>query len=186
MFFFHPALIILKNNSDAAVKTRDSIPIAIITNGFPLRKTGTASNSAFLRISPIIRLTIKIPKVKPKESVIASIKLFAIFIQTNTDTATIPSGKLINVSLSFLYMYVKIKYSKPLYKTALTGNKSTYTKIPENLEKITSEKNSHIRIIEEKIILNLMKVALFKAYFDSTILLIPRPQCNIMFMVNPE
>jgi hypothetical protein len=104
IFFFHPALIILKNNNDAAVKTRDNIPIAIRTNGFPLRGTGTASSSALLRISPIIRLTIKIPKVKPKESIMASNILFTILTQVNTETAIMPSGKLINVSSSFLYI----------------------------------------------------------------------------------
>jgi hypothetical protein len=101
--FLHPALIILKNNNDAAVKIRDNIPIAISISGFPLRKTGTVSNTALLRISLIIRKINKIPEVKPKERIKTSVILFAIFTQMNTAADVIPFGKLIKVSVSFLY-----------------------------------------------------------------------------------
>jgi hypothetical protein len=186
--FFHPALIILKNNNDAAVKIRDNIPIAIRTKGFPLRKTGTASNAALFRISLIIRLTRKIPNVKPKERIKTSVILFAIFMQIKTAAAVIPLGKLIKVSVFSLFLYknLKIKYSKPSYTMALTGNKSTYIKMPEINEVITLEKNNHKRIIDEKISPNFINAAILRADFDSTAPFIPSPHCKIMFMVNPE
>jgi hypothetical protein len=66
------------------------------------------------------------------------------------------------------------------------GNKSTYTKMPENTEKISLEKNSHTRIIDEKIIPNLINDGTFKIDLELTIPFTPRPQCNTMFIVNPE
>jgi len=69
---------------------------------------------------------------------------------------------------------------------ALTGNKITYIKMPENNEKITLEKNNHKRIIDEKISPNFINVGILKVDFDSTIPFIPSPHCNTMFMVNTE
>jgi hypothetical protein len=69
---------------------------------------------------------------------------------------------------------------------ALTGNKSTYLKIPEFNEKIILVKNNHNKIIDKKIRPNFINTDLLMYDFDSTIPFIPRPHCNKILIVNPE